>query len=169
VPARSASDHGESSAPSLPYALTVLSLPNMFAARAGHGIGRFLLRQLLFADWAGFSHHVRHSLYLPPRLSRPCSDTLHLAYQSTWCLSHRPAQNCSCPGRSLGKLHARVRLCQHPIGCGFIGLAGETMRPAENSFRALAGREIGEAGIGFFPGWDQVSSLPPVREIQPLL
>ncbi len=43
-------------------ALTALSLPNMFAARARHSIGRFLLSQLLFADWAGFSHHVRHTL-----------------------------------------------------------------------------------------------------------
>jgi len=39
-----------------------LSLPNVVAAGTRHGVGRVLLGQLLLADWAGFSHHVGHSL-----------------------------------------------------------------------------------------------------------
>jgi hypothetical protein len=34
----------------------------MMAAGAGHGIGRTLLGELLFANWAGFRHHVSHNL-----------------------------------------------------------------------------------------------------------
>ena len=40
-----------------------LSLPNMVTAAAGYGFGWVLLGQLLFADRARFSHHVRHGLY----------------------------------------------------------------------------------------------------------
>jgi hypothetical protein len=40
-----------------------LSLPNMVTAAARYGFGWMLLGQLLFADGARFSHHVRHGLY----------------------------------------------------------------------------------------------------------
>ena len=40
----------------------VLARPNIFSAGAVHGIGRLLLSELLFADWAGFGHHVGHNL-----------------------------------------------------------------------------------------------------------
>ena len=43
-----------------------LSLPNMLSAAARYGFGRLMLGQLLFADGARFSHHVRHGL--TPRL-----------------------------------------------------------------------------------------------------
>ena len=39
-----------------------LSLPHMMTAPARYGFGRLLLGQLLFADGARFSHHVRHGL-----------------------------------------------------------------------------------------------------------
>jgi len=39
----------------------MLALPNMFTAGAGHGIGRTLLGKLLFANWAGFRHHISHN------------------------------------------------------------------------------------------------------------
>ena len=42
-----------------------LSLPNMVTAAARYGFGWMLLGQLLFADGARFSHHVRHGLLLP--------------------------------------------------------------------------------------------------------
>jgi hypothetical protein len=39
-----------------------LARPNIFSAGAVHRIDRLLLRELPFADWAGFSHHVGHHL-----------------------------------------------------------------------------------------------------------
>jgi hypothetical protein len=39
-----------------------LSLPNMFTACALHGIGRFLLGELLFADRASLCHYICHNL-----------------------------------------------------------------------------------------------------------
>ena len=58
-----------------------LSLPNMMTAPARYGFGRLLLGQLLFADGARFSHHVRHGLVLRLNHSMPgagyelvCSD-----------------------------------------------------------------------------------------------
>ena len=40
----------------------VLARPNIFSAGAVHGIGRLLLRELQFADRAGFGHYVGHDL-----------------------------------------------------------------------------------------------------------
>jgi hypothetical protein len=40
----------------------VLALPNMFTAGARHRVGRPLLGELLFADWARFGHHIGHNL-----------------------------------------------------------------------------------------------------------
>lgn len=40
----------------------MLALPNMFTAGAVHRIGRLLLGQLPFADWAGFGHYISHDL-----------------------------------------------------------------------------------------------------------
>lgn len=40
----------------------LLARPNIFTARAAHNIGRLLLGQLLFADWAGLSHYISHGL-----------------------------------------------------------------------------------------------------------
>jgi len=48
----------------------VLSLPNMFTTRARHSIRRFVLGELLFANWAGFGHDVGHNSYLSHRLKR---------------------------------------------------------------------------------------------------
>ena len=62
------------------YSARVLSLPNMFTARARHSIRRFVLSELLFANWAGFGHHVGHNSYLSPRLNA-CPDTMHVPYQ----------------------------------------------------------------------------------------
>jgi hypothetical protein len=47
-----------------------LSLPNMFPAATRDGFGRLSLDQLLFADGARFSHHVRHGLTPPARFRR---------------------------------------------------------------------------------------------------
>ena len=41
---------------------SVLARPNIFSASAVHSISRLFLGELLFADWAGFSHHVCHAL-----------------------------------------------------------------------------------------------------------
>lgn len=59
---------------------TILSLPNMFTARARNCIGRFLLRELLFADRAGLGHNVRHNSHLSPR-SYACPYAMHVEYQ----------------------------------------------------------------------------------------
>jgi hypothetical protein len=40
----------------------VLAGPNIFSAGAVHRIDRLLLRELPFADWAGFGHYVGHDL-----------------------------------------------------------------------------------------------------------
>ena len=40
----------------------VLARPNIFPAGAVHSISRFLLGELLFADWAGFGHYADHDL-----------------------------------------------------------------------------------------------------------
>jgi hypothetical protein len=50
------------SAPTLLSAGGVLARPNIFFAGAVHGIGRLLLSELPFADWAGFGHYVGHDL-----------------------------------------------------------------------------------------------------------
>ena len=99
-------------------AFAVLSLPNMFAARARHGIGRFLLSQLLFADWAGFSHQIRHTLtsHLGYIIG---SYTMHLAYQNILCLSNWTSPKLLTHGRSLdprATLLAHNRLCAHRVG-----------------------------------------------------
>jgi hypothetical protein len=49
-----------------------LSLPNMVTAAARYGFGRLLLGQLLFADWARFSHYVDHGL--TPRLNQSMTE-----------------------------------------------------------------------------------------------
>jgi hypothetical protein len=40
----------------------VLARPNIFSAGAVHRIDRLLLRELPFADRAGFGHYVGHNL-----------------------------------------------------------------------------------------------------------
>src|SRR2546425_7322287 len=52
----------KSKEPAQGYALTVLSLPNMFTAGAVHGIRWCLLGQLLLADWARLGHYICHIL-----------------------------------------------------------------------------------------------------------
>jgi hypothetical protein len=49
----------------------LLPLPNVSAAGAPDRVGRLLFSQLLFADWTGFGHYIRHSRDLSDQGSLP--------------------------------------------------------------------------------------------------
>ena len=47
--------------PTAHWSADLLALPNVSAAGAADRVGRLLFSQLLFADWTGFGHYIRHS------------------------------------------------------------------------------------------------------------
>jgi hypothetical protein len=150
--APSCSAFAEQSPSENPTTAKGLSLPNMFTARARHCIRRFVLRELLFANWAGFGHDVGHNSYLSPRLNT-CPETC--TWHTSSCRS--PCKYCSCP---LG-CQSMTATLRRAIGKPLIGLG--TMPPSKTHFVGLAGSRIVELDLGFFPLSRQVNSPKLVR------
>ena len=97
----------------------LLPLLNVSAAGAPDRVGRLLFSQLLFADWTGFGHYIRHSRDLSDQRSLPAA-----------CTSHTKRLNpCWTTGTAYGQRSLPHKSGQWPTGAAPLAPLGHPESP----------------------------------------